>query len=123
MLLVASCSPRLYPSTSVQKDSAFVRVADTLVLRDSIYIDRITTIKEKGDTVFVTNTTYEYRDRWRNKAVHDTTYVEKIKEVEKVLEKEKPLNGWHRFQIWGFWSLLGIALLIVAFKIYKARLL
>ena len=40
--------------------------ADTVFVRDSIYIREI----QKGDTIYLTR--IEYRDRWRTQLVHDT---------------------------------------------------
>lgn len=67
--LASSCSPRIIENvrTEVQYRDRIVR--DSLYLRDSIYISE----KVKGDTVFM----IEYREHWsyKDRFVHDTTYV------------------------------------------------
>lgn len=72
-LLLASCSPKIVPvqggSTKVEYRDRIIR--DSLFFRDSIYIRE----KLKGDTMYIS----EYRDRivWRDKHIHDTTFIAK----------------------------------------------
>lgn len=94
--------------TNVQKDSVF--------LHDSTYI------KEKGDTVLI--------ERWHTKykevAVHDTTYISKTDSVPKPYPVpeyiEKPLTWWQRMRI-GAGNILFIGLFVAAlfgaWKLYK----
>ena len=89
----------------VQHDTVQVHHRDSSHHRDSIYVREWV----KGDTVFVDRfrDRYLYRDRWRDSIIvkRDSVAVESVKEV----KVEKPLTGWQRFRIGGFWWLLGLA--------------
>lgn len=118
VFLCVGCSPKIYPGKDYQRDSTRLKQADTLVIRDSVFIDRFRTIREQGDTVYITQTEYKYAYKYRDRAVHDTTYVERIKEVEKVIEKNV-LTDFQQSQIRMFWVMV-IALVIAAgVKVYR----
>lgn len=61
-----------------------------LVKRDSIHVHDSVFLYMKGDTVF--------RDRWhteyKNRLVHDTTYISKIDSIQVPYPVEKKLSGW-----------------------------
>lgn len=63
---------------------------DSIMVRDSIYI----TERMKGDTLILT------RDRWhtayRDRLMHDTTYISKCDTIPQVVEVEKRLTAWQR---------------------------
>lgn len=63
---------------------------DSIMVRDSIYI----TERMQGDTLILT------RDRWhtayRDRLMHDTTYISKCDTVPQVVEVEKRLTAWQR---------------------------
>ena len=86
--------------------------ADTLLIRDSIFIREM----QKGDTVYLTRT--EYRDRWRiqiqRDTIIDTQYVEKI--IEKPPERYIP-----RFYKISTALLYIFIALFIAFIIIKIR--
>ena len=87
---------------------------DTITKVDSVYVSRF--IREKGDTVFVTDTLFKFKylDKVQLEYVHDSVpyEVETIKEVRK-------RNGYDKFVSWGFWILLAIALGRFAWWIFK----
>lgn len=118
--LALSCSPRLYPSVDYQRDSTRLKTADTLILRDSIFIDRYQTIREKGDTIYIMDTRTEYRLKYRDRAVHDTTYIEREKLIENNIVTNE-LTKFQRWQIASFWVLLSLLIVWIGWKVYKIR--
>lgn len=76
---------------------------DSIMVRDSIYI----TERMQGDTIILT------RDRWhtayRDRLLHDTTYISKCDTIPQVVEVEKRLNAWQRW-----WQDLGGILIFCA---------
>ena len=108
LVLLPSCSPRIVEHVRTE----YKTVTD--YQRDTLWRDRIKTIREKGDTVFIHDSVTVYKSRDREK--HDTLFVRDsipvpvpVKVTEEV-EVEKPLTGWQRFRIRAFWWLLAIAL-------------
>lgn len=101
---ISACSPKVITQTRTEYVYRDRVERDTTILHDSTYIREYV----KGDTVRITEyrDRYLYRDRWRERtdtvAVHDTTRVEVVKKV------EKPLTGWQKFRMNGFWVLLTI---------------
>lgn len=63
---------------------------DSIMVRDSIYI----TERMQGDTLILT------RDRWhtayRDRLMHDTTYISKCDTIPQVVEVEKRLTAWQK---------------------------
>lgn len=116
--LLYACSSIKYVPT-YQKDTVYVATHNQTVQKDSIFIfkDRIT--KEKGDTVYITETLTKYRDRWRDREVHDTTYVDKVR-VDTVVETiEKPLTFMQKFFI-NFGKVFCVILvLLLGYGIFK----
>lgn len=87
---------------------------DTLTRTDSVYVARY--VHEKGDTVFVTDTLFrfKYLDKVCDVYVHDS--------VPYAVEVQVPVrvrNGYDRFTSWGFWILLIIAVLRLAWWFVK----
>ena len=120
-VILSSCGNARKVITVYQKDTTYITVHDKEVVKDSIYVDRIQTIKEKGDTVYITDTQIKYRDRWREKEVHDTTYVEKVKTETTVQEVEKKLNRYQKTMIglgWGLIALIIGTIVFAAIKLY-----
>lgn len=89
---------------------------DTVVQHDSVYHSHV--IREKGDTVFVKDTVLKYKfiDKTRDVYVHDSIPypVEVIKHV-------RMRNGYDRFVSWGFWILLALIAVAIAWRIYISR--
>lgn len=87
---------------------------DTLTRTDSVYIARY--VREKGDTVFVTDTLFRFRylDKARDVYVHDSVPYEVQVQV-----PVRVRNGYDRFTSWGFWILLLLLLLRLAWWVVK----
>lgn len=117
-ICTASCSvSHLQPYTDTF--SGEVKVDTTYVL-DSVFIDRIRTIKEKADTIYVTDIKTEYKYRYRDRIKIDTLIQEKI--VTEIKEIEKRLTWWQSFRLKTFWYLFGVIILWIIWKIVKLRL-
>lgn len=119
LVAVAGCGlAKHIPTDTVRVDSVYIVNTEKEIVRDSIFVTEKEYIREKGDTVYIEKLKTEYRDRWRDREVHDTTYVDK--EIEKVVEKEveKELTWGQRFRLKGFWYLTAI---ILGFFLWKSR--
>ena len=86
---------------------------DSVMVHDSIHVS------EKGDTVRIERWHTQYRDR----EVHDTTYISKTDTVpapypvETIKEVEKPLSWWQKTLMW-----LGVAMIgIIAVWIWRTK--
>lgn len=106
--------PPIIPQT--QRDSVHTR---TELRVDTFWRDRWHTEKTKGDTVFI----------------HDSIYFEKIKfrdRVDSVVVRdsipypiEVPVrmrNGYDKFTARGFWVFVGVLLLYIAWRLFKAKI-
>lgn len=114
----ASCSVARFQPVS-DTYSGEVRV-DSVMVYDSVYIDRIRTIKEKADTVYVTDVKTEYKYRYRDRIKIDTLILTETKTETQLVEKE--LTSWQNFRLKGFWYLLGLTLAFIVLKLLKMRL-
>lgn len=87
---------------------------DTVILTDSVYISRY--MREKGDTVFVTDTLFKfkYRDKVRDVYVHDSIPYEV-----QVPVPVRVRNGYDRFTSWGFWIFVILMLIRFAWLVVK----
>lgn len=113
-LVLASCSTPKTVTLTQYRDRVQI---DTITRTDSVYISRI--VREKGDTVFVTDTLFKFKylDKTRDVYVHDS--------VPYPVEVQVPVrtrNAYDRFTARGFWVLLVIVLLFVGWKGYKLYL-
>ena len=95
------------------------RVVNTLL--DSVYVDRWHEVVVKGDTVRIHDSTIITRDRY----CHDTVYRYKEKPVKitEIREVAQPLTWWQKTQKNGFWALLGVIAVYIAFRWLKRRLM
>lgn len=121
LFLCCSCKTMKYV-TQIQHDTLTVYKNNNVFKHDSIYVYKDRYIYTKGDTVY--NVSVEYKDRWKIKEVHDTTYRDKIvyQEKEISVEIEKKLTGMQKtFLNLGkvFALLLLAALGYGGFKLYK----
>lgn len=123
ILLCTSCGilkPRYV--TQVQHDTLTAYKNNTVYQKDSIYFWRDRFIYTKNDTVYSEITVY--KERWRDRDVHDTLYLEKSKEseiqepiyIEKELTKsQKTLLSLGKI----FLAILIVALGYGGYKLYK----
>ena len=87
---------------------------DTISKTDSVYIAHY--IREKGDTVFVTDTVFKFKYLDKVQIVQKTDSVPYPVEVVKEVHKR---NGYDRFVSWGFWILVALILARVAWWAFK----
>lgn len=126
MLLVSSCrSVRYLPSETVHDTARIViRTADTLKLKDSVFVERMV----KGDTVYVT------KDRWHTRdnisVRKDTMYISRTDTV-RVPIKEKANATWYErnvkpmvesFSALIMLSVFGIVVWIIGKFIYRIHI-
>ena len=69
---------------------------DTFVQRDSIHHHDSVMVRVKGDTVYMERWSVKYRDRWREKAVHDT--VIKTDSIRVPYPVERQPTKWEAFK-------------------------
>lgn len=86
---------------------------DTLTRTDSVYISHV--VREKGDTVYILDTIFKYKylDKYAYVHVHDS--------IPYAVEVQVPVrtrNGYDRFTSWGFWILILLLLLRVAWWVF-----
>lgn len=115
LTLASGCSPRIVEHIRYQHDTTYVVRRDSVRFydRDSIYI------REKGDTVYK----YVEKWRWRDRVRVDTFYRTRVDSVAvertKIVEVEKPLSGWKKWQIGAFWWLVGAVVLLLLWTFRK----
>lgn len=106
----------------VQRDTTYIHHTNTEYVHDSVTVFKDRIIREKGDTVYITETLY--KDRWRDRYKTDTLYKDRIKEVEKevIKEVEKPLSFFQKLFITLGKVLSIVALLYGAYLLLKTKL-
>ena len=120
--LIAGCKSheRVVVVETVRADTLRLsrNIRDSVWLHDSIYI------RDKGDTMWIER----WHTRWRDRTVHDTTYVSKTDSVPVPypveVEVPRELSWWQRLRMHAggvALSLLAIWLGIQAWKIYKKK--
>lgn len=105
MLTGCKTRERVVTVEATRTDTAYI----TRVARDSIYIETLrhdsVSVRDKGDTVLIERWHTEYRDRGRERATHDTTYIathDTIPQpypVEVVRKVVQPLSWWQRVRL------------------------
>ncbi|MCM1577131.1 MAG: hypothetical protein NC035_09170 [Bacteroides sp.] len=112
MLFVqCSCTPQKILAESAKKDSVRVVYRFDSVYNyrhDSIYI------RERSDTVYVDRWHTRYKDAL--KVVHDTAYVDRIRET---TVEVNLLTKAQRNMIAGFWTLLVLLIIAIALYVWK----
>lgn len=97
-LMMCSCKSIEYVPV-VEKEVHHDSIYFTKVQRDSVWLHDSISVKEKGDTVLIE----KWHTKYREKQVHDTTYVAKIDSipvpypVEKLVEKK--LSKWEMLRM------------------------
>ena len=125
-LVVLSCyscdTLKRVPQKEAVHDTTVVYKNNTVYERDSIYFWRDRLVYTKGDTVYSETTVY--KDRWKEKAVHDTLYIDKsvVNDVEKPVYVEKELTKVQKLML-SLGKIFSILLLGAlgygGFKLYK----
>lgn len=110
-VLLTACASTKTVTVTEYRDRVQI---DTITRTDSVYVSRV--IREKGDTVYVTDTLlrFKYLDKTRDVYVRDSIPypVEVVKEVRK-------RNGYDRFTSLGFWIIIVLIFLRVAWWVFK----
>lgn len=91
-LLMCSCGTK-YVAVPEYHTEYVVRT-DTFVQRDSVYKFDSVFVKVQGDTVTVEHWATMYRDRWREKAVHDT--IIKTDSIRVPYPVERKATAWEK---------------------------
>lgn len=109
--VLAACNAPKVVTVTEYKDRV---VRDTITAVDSVYVSHV--IKEKGDTVWIADTIFKYKylDKYAYVYVHDSVPypVEVVKEVRK-------RNGYDKFVSWGFWVLVILIIVRLAWWVFK----
>lgn len=114
-LLLAACAQTRTITVTEYRDRVVTDTVEKLRV-DSVYVSRW--IKQKGDTIILHDTIFKYRvlhdTETLTEHVHDSIpyQVEVTKEVHK-------RNGYDRFTSWGFWILVLLLLVRVAWWVFK----
>ena len=110
-VLLTACASTKTVTVTEYRDRVQI---DTITRTDSVYVSRV--IREKGDTVYVTDTLlrFKYLDKTRDVYVRDSIPypVEVVKEVRK-------RNGYDRFTSLGFWIIIVLIFIRVAWWVFK----
>ena len=93
-------------------------VHDTLHTADSVYIDKVHFVMQKGDTIYKTDSVFVYKYKTLDKVV-EVLQKDTITQVQEVQVPVRMRNGYDRFVSWGFWLLFAAFLLCVAWKVAK----
>lgn len=106
--------PPIIPQT--QRDSVHTRI-ETRV--DTFWRDRWHTEKQRGDTIFIHDSIYleniKYRDRVDSVVVRDSIpYPVEV--------PVRVRNGYDKFTARGFWGFVGVLLLYIAWRLFKAKI-
>lgn len=112
--MCTSCTRTIYvPQVSVERDSIYLHThsRDSIVVRDSV------TIREKGDTIWLTRWRTEYRDHIRI----DTAYIERRDSVAVPYPVEKKLSARERLYMGAGKVAVPAAAVCAALMIYRYR--
>ena len=108
-VLVACNSPKVVTMTEYRDRVTHDTIRDTRI--DSVYVAHY--LREKGDTIYQTDTIIAFKILEKFK----TDYMYVHDSVPYAVEVQVPVrtrNGYDRFTSWGFWILLLLLLLRVA---------
>ena len=107
LLAMAGCKQQqlpILPTNSAQRDSVRIEIQ-----HDSVYIDRWHSIYTKGDTVYIHDSIF--RDRWKFR--HDSIYFASTDTIYQQVVVEKQGSQFLRNSGIALWVLLGLLLLAV----------
>ena len=107
ILLLSSCKTVYVPVESVHTDTLYVSKWQ----HDSVFIETLkhdsVTIREKGDTILIDRWHTEWRDRWKEKIVYDTTYISKVDSIQVPYPVEKKISFWKKTKIYSSAFIIG----------------
>lgn len=113
MLLLASCSPTKY-ITEYKTDTIYTHT--NTHTRDSVYVDRWRIEKQKGDTIYITDSVEVYVEKIEQQT--DTLICHKDRTQEIVKEVRKR-NWYDKFTACGFWIFGALFVVILLIKFLK----
>lgn len=115
-ILLYGCTSTTYvPVESSARDSIYISrfEIDSIYVRDSVYI------RDKGDTVYVKETKYIYKE----KAYTDTLYMEKVDSIRIPYPVERKLGKWEETYLAvgriTLWTIVVTILIVVGSMVYK----
>lgn len=113
-LVVFGCSTKVLPSLQTSNDSTRVHIEKQY---DSIWVDRWHVIKDKGDTILLHDSIYI--EKWREKHTRDTICVHDSVPYEvQVIKEVRKRNGYDKFTARGFWIMIAFLMCYIAARIY-----
>lgn len=108
--------PPIIPQT--QRDSVHTR---TELRVDTFWIDRWHTEKTKGDTVFIHDSIYFEKIKFRDR-VDSVVVCDSIPYPVEVTKEVRVRNGYDKFTARGFWVFVGVLLLYIVWRLFKAKI-
>ena len=110
-LCMNACSATKVVTVTEYRDRV---LRDTLTQTDSVYISHV--VRDKGDTVHILDTIFKYKylDKYAYVYMHDSVPYEVQVQV-----PVRVRNGYDRFTSWGFWVLILLLLLRVAWWAFR----
>lgn len=93
--LFSACSPRVI--TVPEYHMQYIVRTDTFIRHDSIYKNDSVIIRVVNDTVFIERWRTEYKDRLRDRVVHDT--IAKTDSIRVPYPIEKQLTRWESLKL------------------------
>lgn len=126
LLCRCSTSKEFHKTVDVQHDT--IRITQTEYKIDSIWRDRVQLIEFKGDSVYIRDSIFV--EKWRIRTNTDTLWkLQFIYQTDTVnIENTTPIvkherSGYDRFVSWGFWILVVLLILGVAWWVVKTFVL
>lgn len=114
------CGCRTQYVTVPEYHTEYISKMDTFIKRDSIMKHDSVYVSVKGDTVTVEKWSVLYRDRWREKAVHDT--IIKTDSIRVPYPVEKKLTRWQQLKVdLGEYVLVLLAVLMALYLLRKKK--
>ena len=114
-LTAAGCTTPKVVTVTEYRDRVITDTVTRDVI-DSVYVAHY--VREKGDTMYITDTIIKWR--WRESAKEHTEFIhDSIPYAVEVQVPVRTRNGYERFTSWGFWILLVLALACIAWRLVK----
>lgn len=114
------CSCRTQYVTVPEYHTEYISKTDTFIKRDSIMKHDSVYVSIKGDTVTVEKWSVLYRDRWREKAFHDT--IIKTDSIRVPYPVEKKLTRWQQLKVdLGEYVMVLLAMLMALYLLRKKK--
>lgn len=114
--LFCGCKTLPPPIPTTSRDSTHTRI-ETRV--DTLWRDRWHTEKQRGDTIFIRDSIYLEKIKYRDR-VDSVTVSDSIPYPVEVPVRVR--NGYDKFTARGFWVFIGISLLYIAWLLFKSKI-